>query len=50
MNEKPQDELAKIENNDNKPVDENMGFCFSSSIKIHDPESGEVIVHMRGDN
>jgi hypothetical protein len=50
MNEKQQDEQVKTDNSANKPVDENMGFYFSSSIKIHDPESGEVIVHMRGDN
>jgi len=47
MNEKQQDDEVKSEE---KPVDENMGFYFSSSIKIHDPDSGEVIVHMRGDN
>ena len=50
MNEKQQDEQAKTEQSNNKPVDENMGFCFSSAIKIHDPESGEVLVQMRGDN
>lgn len=50
MNEKQQDEQVKTEQSNNKPVDENMGFCFSSSIKIHDPESGEVLVQMRGDN
>lgn len=50
MNENQQDEHAKTEQVNNKPVDENMGFCFSSSIKIHDPESGEVLVQIRGDN
>ena len=33
-----------------KPVDENMGFYFSSSIKIYDPETNEVLVQKRGDN
>ena len=50
MNEKQQDEQVKTEKSNDKPVDENMGFYFSSAIKIHDPESGEVLVQMRGDN
>jgi hypothetical protein len=33
-----------------KPVDEKGGFCFSSNIKIFDPNSKEVLVQMRGDN
>ena len=31
-----------------KPNDQ-TGFYFSSSLKITDPESGEVIVQMRAD-
>jgi hypothetical protein len=31
-------------------VDEYSGFCFSSSIKIFDPETQEVLVNIRGDN
>jgi hypothetical protein len=50
MNDKTEHDEVKTNVKDNKPVDENMGFYFSSSIKIHDPESGDVIVHMRGDN
>lgn len=50
MSDKKQDHEVKIDEKVNKPVDENMGFYFSSAIKIHDPESGEVLVQMRGDN
>lgn len=35
---------------DEKPVNEDMGFCFSSSIKIYDPNTQEVLVQMRGDD
>lgn len=40
----------KPELKDEKPVNEDMGFCFSSSVKIFDPNSKEVLVQMRGDN
>jgi hypothetical protein len=30
-------------------TNETGGFCFSSFIKISDPDSKEVIVQMRGD-
>jgi hypothetical protein len=46
MNEKDS-EPEKIEQ---EPVDENMGFFFSSAIKIHDPNTSEVLVQIRGDN
>lgn len=29
---------------------EQIGFYFSSSVKITDPNTKEVLVHMRGDN
>ena len=47
MNEKPQD----IEENvvESKP-DELSGFTFSSFIKIHDPNTQEILVQLRGDN
>lgn len=38
---------------DEKPgpkPDESGGFYFSSFIKIHDPNTGEVLVQQRGDN
>lgn len=31
-------------------ADEVSGFYFSSSIKIHDPNTSEVLVQIRGDN
>ena len=31
-------------------VDEFNGVYFSSSVKIHDPDTKEVLVHIRGDN
>lgn len=34
---------------ENKKPNENAGFYFSSSIKITDPESGQVLVQMRCD-
>lgn len=30
--------------------DETGGFYFSSSVKIFDPNSNEIIMHTRGDN
>ena len=33
-----------------KKPNENGGFYFSSSIKITDPDTKEVLVQMRGDN
>ena len=32
------------------PTDEKGGFVFSSSIKIYDPNTTEVLVQIRGDN
>jgi hypothetical protein len=26
------------------------GFCFSSGIKIFDPNTSEILLHKRGDN
>lgn len=40
----------KPEQKDETPVNEDVGFCFSSSIKIFDPNTQEVLVQMRGDN
>lgn len=47
MSEKPEQVEEKQEE---KPVNENMGFYFSSSIKIYDPNTNEVLVQQRGDN
>ena len=38
----------KMGQSTNKP-NEQAGFHFSSSIKITDPKSGEVLVQMRAD-
>jgi hypothetical protein len=35
---------------DTKKPNELGGVYFSSSIKISDPETNEVLVHVRGDN
>lgn len=34
---------------DSKKPDENIGYYFSSHIKIHDPESKKVYVQKRAD-
>lgn len=39
----------KKDSNDNRKPNEVGGFYFSSSVKIFDPNSQEVIVHKRGD-
>lgn len=35
--------------NDNK-VNDNAGFYFSTSVKIFDPTTKQVLVHKRGDS
>ncbi len=50
MTEKADNNLEKQTKPVEKPVDEQGGFLFSTSIKIHDPVSKEVLVQMRGDN
>lgn len=40
----------KVENTPQKKPDELGGVYFSSSIKIFDPETTEILVQMRGDN
>jgi len=49
MNEKPEDIEANVEEYGPKP-DETSGFVFSSFIKIHDPNTQEILVQLRGDN
>jgi hypothetical protein len=49
MNEKSIDTIVE-QPEDSAPVNEQGGFYFSSAIKIHDPETQEVLVQMRGDN
>jgi hypothetical protein len=50
MTENTDNNLEKQTISQEKPVDEQGGFLFSTSIKIHDPNSKEVLVQMRGDN
>ena len=35
--------------NDKKKPDENMGYYFSSHIKIYDPENNKIFVQKRAD-
>lgn len=46
--ENPANQQQESENN--QPVNENAGFYLSTMIKITDPNTKEVLVHMRGDN
>jgi hypothetical protein len=50
MNEKPID-VEQPKQQDSTPAPkEQGGFIFSSSIKISDPNTKEIILHMRGDD
>lgn len=42
-------EIKDQEDSEQKPVNEMGGFCFSSGIKIFDPNTQEVILQIRGD-
>jgi hypothetical protein len=48
MNDKPRVDEKKSEIE--PKTDEKVGFYFSSSIKITDPETKEVLLQIRGDN
>ena len=48
-NEQTQREV-QLEVSEGKKPKENAGFYFSSSLKITDPNTKEVLVQMRGDN
>ena len=51
INKEMNDKSVKVEQNQQqKPVDELGGFCFSTVIKIFDPETEEILVQQRGDN
>ena len=50
MNSNTDSDTEKQTKTKEEPVDEQGGFLFSTSIKIHDPVSKEVLVQMRGDN
>jgi len=49
MNEKMEENEKQPEVQEKKP-NEHGGFYFSSSVKITDPNTKEVLVHTRGDN
>lgn len=50
MNNKSEKVEVKETKPNDKPLHDLGGFYFSSSIKIHDPNTKEVLVQMRGDN
>lgn len=51
INKEMNDKSEKIDQEEpQKPADELGGFCFSTAIKIFDPNTEEVLVQQRGDN
>ena len=50
MNEKVEEKNQKQPEQAGPKPNENGGFYFSSSVKLVDPNTKEVLVHMRGDN
>jgi len=43
-------QMNKTQKNTSKKPNEESGFSFSSSVKIFDPETNEVLVRKRGDD
>jgi len=50
MNEKVQESNKSEPERQGPKPNENGGFYFSSTVKITDPNTKEVLVQMRGDN
>ena len=50
MNEKVEENKQQQPEKPGPKPNEHGGFYFSSGIKITDPNTKEVLVHMRGDN
>jgi hypothetical protein len=50
MNEKVEENNQKQPEKPGDKPNEHGGFYFSSSVKITDPNTKEVLVQMRGDN
>lgn len=51
INKEMNDKSEKVDQKEEqKPVNETGGFYFSTTIKIFDPETEEVLVQQRGDN
>lgn len=49
MNEKSTTDKEKIVQKPEKKPNDQIGFYFSSSVKIFDPNTKEVLVQKRGD-
>lgn len=50
INNNDKREKSKIkESTDNKKPNENGGFCFSTHIKIYDPNTKQVMLKKRGE-
>lgn len=49
MNKNSENTQEQVQNSQDS-VDEYSGFCFSTAIKIFDPETQEILVNIRGDN
>jgi hypothetical protein len=50
MNENPQVAQQTDEPDSTPAPNEQGGFIFSTSIKITDPDTKEILLHMRGDD
>ena len=50
MNDKPIDAVESTAERPGPAPDEQGGFIFSTVIKITDPNTKEIILHMRGDD
>lgn len=50
MQDKPETTENNSELSETPKVDEFGGVYFSSFVKIHDPNTEEVLVNIRGDN
>lgn len=50
MNEKSNNSNTKTEKKSESKPNEHGGFYFSSSVKIYDPNTKEIIVQKRGDD
>ena len=50
MNDKSEKLNTNLSKKQEPKPNENGGFYFSSSVKIYDPNTKEVLVQKRGDN
>jgi len=50
MNENTEKDTMNLDTKNEKKPDETGGFYFSSSIKIFNPNTKEILVQKRGDN